>query len=202
MFTSIWYPEGVSKRFQYRSGAWRARKSLVRAQPPSAAMALQSSSTPALGTCVRKQPAAARSRDVGEYSPTVPRASAAVAGESSAAVAGEYSRAHAARRVRQRPAAPARYEDLGLQGFPQIKVEEPEWTGMPTDGEDSPSLPWADHLVQSLVSNGHLPSHSQKEIVLQAWSDCSGINAEKFSWNELQDAIRRIIGADVSLELY
>ena len=37
---------------------------------------------------------------------------------------------------------------------------------------------------------------------LKLWSDCSGINAEKFSWNELQDAMKRIIGADVSLGLY
>ena len=51
-------------------------------------------------------------------------------------------------------------------------------------------------------SNGHLPSHSQKKVQLQAWSDCSGINAEKFAWADLQYAIRRIIGAEVSLTLY
>ena len=120
---------------------------------------------------------------LGEYSPTV---------------------AHVTRCVRRRPAAaaPAMYEDLGLQGFPQREVEEPEWVGMPPDGDNSPSLPWADHVVHVLVSNGHLPSHSQKKVQLQAWSDCSGINAEKFAWNELQDAMRRIIGADVSLVLY
>ena len=151
---------------------------------------------------------------VGEYSSTVapvtrvrkrPAAQDSVAGEYSSAVAPVTCR------VRKRPAAahdssaavPARYEASSLQGFPKVReVEEPEWARIPLDGDGPPGLPWADHIVHTLVSNGHLPRSAQKKIELQVWSDCSGINSEKFSWNELQDAIRRIIGADVSLALY
>ena len=135
----------------------------------------------------------------------------------------EYSPAVApvARRVRKRPAAahngnageyssvpavPARYEDdnRGLQGLPRMReVEEPAWARIPEDYHEALGLlPWADDIVHTLVSHDHLPRSSQKKIELQVWSDCSGINSEKFAWNELQDSIRRIIGADVSLELY
>ena len=146
-------------------------------------------------------------RDVGEYSPMARGEHPAAAPNAPDRDVGEYSPTVARvtrRRVGRRPAsaAPARYEDLGFQSFPQIEVEEPEWVGMPPNGENSPSLPWADHVVHTLVSNGHLPSHSQKQVQLQAWSDCSGINSEKLAWNELQDAMRRIIGAVVSLDLY
>ena len=82
------------------------------------------------------------------------------------------------------------------------EVEEPEWARIPLDGDGPPGLPWADHVVHTLVSNGHLPSSALNQIELQVWSDCSGINSEKFAWNELRDAIRRIIGADVVLALY
>ena len=153
----------------------------------------------------RKRPAsgAPHEEDVGEYSPTV--APATDVGEYSPTTRGEHpAAAHVTCRVRRRPAAvaPATYEDFGLQAFPQRVEQEPEWVGAPPDGDNYPSLPWADNVVHALVSNGHLPSHSQKEVLLQAWSDCSGINAEMFAWNEFQDAIRRIIGADVSLALY
>ena len=131
-----------------------------------------------------KRPAAARGRDAGEYS-----SPAAARGRD----AGEYSSA----------AVPATYEAPDLQGVPRKKeVEEPQWARIPLDGDGPPGLPWADHVVHTLVSNGHLPSSALNQIELQVWSDCSGINSEKFAWNELRDAIRHIIGADVVLALY
>ena len=178
-----------------------------------------------LVTRVRKRPAAANARDVGHHSSAVAAttvterdvweySSEGNAGEYSSAAApdavherdvGEYSSAvaHVTRRVRKRPsaAAPATYEAEGLEGLAQTRmVEEPTWARKSGDG--SPGLPWADDVVHTLVRHGILPSGSNKKLQLQLWSDCSGINAEKFSWNKLQDAIRRIIGADVSLALY
>ena len=76
------------------------------------------------------------------------------------------------------------------------------WARKTFGGDNSPGIPWADNIVHTMVRNGHLLRNSQKKVELQLWSDCSGINSEKFAWNELQDAIRRIIGADVSLALF
>ena len=178
---------------------------------------------------VRKRPAAAHKGDVGEYSSGVGpvlhpvAAHGGDAGEYSSSAetlvmhppaahegnAGEYSSAEAQaprrapRRVRKRPSAaiPARYEadSFDLQAK---QGEEPMWAHKTFDGYESPGIPWADNVVESLILADWLPRDSQKKVDLQLWSDCSGINSEKFAWNELQDAIRRIIGADVSLRLY
>ena len=52
------------------------------------------------------------------------------------------------------------------------------------------------------MSNGHLPSQSTKSVVLNVWSDCSGINSEMFALQALSDSIREIIGGDVQENLY
>ena len=59
-----------------------------------------------------------------------------------------------------------------------------------------------DHLVKTLVSNGHLPSQSTKSVNPNVWSDCSGINSEMFALQALSDSIREIIGANVQCNLY
>ena len=134
--------------------------------------------------CIRKRPAVACKWHAGEYSSATASVTRSV-------------------RTRRTVATPAKYEADNLHGWPPpLTVEEPLWARKAFDGDASPKLPWADTIVHTLVRNGHLPSNSQKKLRLQLWSDCSGINAEKFSWNELQDAINRIIGADVSLALY
>ena len=185
----------------------------------------QLSSAPGRGRPARKRPAAASARDAGEYSSAIDHFAAAVAHEgnvweyssaeerSAAAVAhegdvGEYSPAAppVTRRARRRPAAavPVRYEADDFQGLPPATAmaDEPEWARKTFDAGAPVGLPWADDIVHKLVHNGHLPSSSQKKVNLKLWSDCSGINSEKFSWSELQDAMKRIIGADVSLGLY
>ena len=143
----------------------------------------QPCSMPARAKRVRKRPAAVRNRDVGEYSSTA---------------------APVTCRVRKRPAAAtaAQYEGISAQSLPQTREPLPEWACTAPEGDEFPRQPWAEHIVRTLVSNGHLPRSSQKKVQLQVWSDCSGINSEKFAWNEIQDAINRIIGADVSLMLY
>ena len=127
------------------------------------------------------------------------------------------TRAPVTRSVRKRPAAargrdageyssaavPATYEASDLQGVPRMKeVEERDLARIPLDGDGPPGLPWADHVVHTLVSNGHLPSSALNQIELQVWSDCSGEDSEKLAWDELRDTIRRIIGADVVVSLY
>ena len=76
-------------------------------------------------------------------------------------------------------------------------------------GSHSTRWRWASRATMGGPRCPHIgqqrPSAEQctaSEIELQVWSDCSGINSEKFAWNELRDAIRRIIGADVVLALY
>ena len=178
----------------------------------------QPSSAPGRGRRARKRPAAANTRDAGvhssavaalvgdagEYSSAVERSAAAVAHEGDA---GEYSPAASSvtNRVRRRPmaAVPVRYEADDFQGLlAKATTEEPEWARKTFDAGAPVELSWADDIVHTLVRDGHLPSSSQKKVHLKLWSDCSGINAEKFSWNEIQDAMKRIIGADVSLGLY
>ena len=149
-------------------------------------------------------PGAAPDKDVGKFLPTTCGCSGAVLDKD----IGEYSPIEPVKHSQScAPAAPAtrvrrKTTPAMAQGSPQMEDVEPDWAGKPFDGDCLPNLPWADHVVNVLVSNGHLPSHSQKKVQLQAWSDCSGINAEKFAWADLQDAIRRIIGAEVSLTLY
>ena len=150
--------------------------------------------------------AAALVRDAGEYSSAIEHSAADAAHGGDV---GEYSPAMppVTRRVLRRPAAaiPVKYEDDGFQGLPPATAtaEEPQWAHTTFDAGAPVELPWADNIVHTLVRNGHLPSIiSQTKVTLKLWSDCSGINAEKFSWNELQDAMKRIIGADVSLGLY
>ena len=58
------------------------------------------------------------------------------------------------------------------------------------------------HLVKTLVSNGHLPSQSTKSVNINVWYDCSGINYEMFALQALSDIIREIIGANVQCNLY
>ena len=176
---------------------------------PAAGDVGEYSSTSALATHPVALPVAP---DVGEYSSTEALATHPVAppvalvAHPAAVHVGEHSatRAPVTRRVRQRPAAvsPAEYEDLSAQSLPQASQQLPEWVCMAPDGDEMPRLPWADHIVHTLVSNGHLPRSSRKKVELQMWTDCSGINSEKFAWNELQDAMCRIIGAHVSLMLY
>ena len=52
------------------------------------------------------------------------------------------------------------------------------------------------------MSNGHLPGQSTKSVVLNVWSDCSGINSEMFALQALSDSIKEIIGGDVQKNLY
>ena len=165
--------------------------------PPTRSACGQPSSAPGCGKRARKRPAAA-SASAAEHAP-------AVVHEGNA---GEYSPAAPPRRVLRRPVAavPVRYEvsSPGFQGssLTTVTAEEPEWARLRYSSGEPVRLSWADDIVHTLVRNGHLPSSSQKKVHLKLWSDCSGINSEKFSWNELQDAMRRIIGADVSLGLY
>ena len=184
--------------------------------PPTRSACGQPSSAPGCGKRARKRPAAA-SASAAEHAPAV--VNEMHAGEYSSAAehapavvhegnAGEYSPAAPPRRVLRRPVAavPVRYEasSPGFQGssLTTVTAEEPEWARLRYSSGEPVRLSWADDIVHTLVRNGHLPSSSQKKVHLKLWSDCSGINSEKFSWNELQDAMRRIIGADVSLGLY
>ena len=67
------------------------------------------------------------------------------------------------------------------------------------------TIPWnqmGNHLVRTLVSNGHLPSQSTKSVNINVWSDCSGINSEMFALQALSDNIRGIIGGNVQWNLY
>ena len=122
------------------------------------------------------------------------------------------SAAHRGRHVCKRPAArgrdlntaPVSYEPPDtVSVVPSGPAPQPAWAYGPLDGESWHAPPWADHIVHTLIANGHLPRRADgKRLVLQLWSDCSGINSEMFSWAELRDAILRIIGADVALSLY
>ena len=175
-------------------------------------------SMPARAKRVRKRPAAARKRVVGEYSSTAAPATDPVAAHhmdlGPAAVHDvdrdvvEYSSTmgpvicRGRKRGRPRLRTPAQYEGISAQSLPQTREPLPEWACTAPKGDEFPRQPWADHIVRTLVSNGHLPRSSQKKVQLQVWSDCSGINSEKFAWNEIQEAINRLIGADVSLMLY
>ena len=58
------------------------------------------------------------------------------------------------------------------------------------------------HIVRTLVSNGHLPSQSTKSVNINVWSDCSGINSEMFALQTLSDNIKEIIGGNVQWNLY
>ncbi|MFM7984793.1 MAG: hypothetical protein ACKPKO_36270, partial [Candidatus Fonsibacter sp.] len=59
-----------------------------------------------------------------------------------------------------------------------------------------PEIDWGNHLVRTLVSNGHLPSQSTKSVNINVRSDCSGINSEMFAPQELSDSIQEIFGGD------
>ena len=77
----------------------------------------------------------------------------------------------------------------------------PPWLRRP-EGRPFPSTPWADHMVRALVAGGNLPSPVSKTMVLNLWSDCSGIHSEMHALKELSASIMRITGADVQWNLF
>jgi len=97
-------------------------------------------------------------------------------------------------------AAPAAYE-RDAPWHAGLDPEKPQWTPRP-HSQPFPEIKWGNHLVRTLVSNGHLPSQSTKSVNINVWSDCSGINSEMFALQALSDSIREIIGANVQCNLY
>ena len=82
-----------------------------------------------------------------------------------------------------------------------LAPEKPQWTPRP-HSQPFPDIKSGNHLVNTLVSNGHLPSQSTKSVNINVWSDCSGINSEMFALQTLSDNIKEIIGATVQCNLY
>ena len=94
------------------------------------------------------------------------------------------------------PAASLAAYERDAPWYAGLAVEMPQWTPR---AHSQPFLEHkrGNHLVRTLVSNGHLPSQSTKSVNLNVWSDCSGINSETFALQALSDSIREIIGAKV-----
>ena len=186
------------------AGEYSPAKRVVRKRPAAATHNAQDG--------VAKRPAAAthNAQDGGaaEYSSATLNAHDGGAGEYSSA--GSFAALESMPRTRCKKNSstpdPAMYDAPDPHDLPPLhEPGEPDWAIPGSElrwASEWPSLPWADRIVHTLVSGGHLPRSAHKEIVLQLWSDCSGINSEMFAWRGIQDAIKRIIGADVNLSLH
>ena len=93
------------------------------------------------------------------------------------------------------PAATPAASERDAPWHARLEPEKPQWTPRP-HSQPFPENQMGNHLVRTLVSNGHLPSQSTKSVNLNVWYVCSGINYEMFALQALSDRIREIIGGN------
>ena len=76
------------------------------------------------------------------------------------------------------------------------------WTQPPAGSSPVQQHPWPDHIIDVLTSHGFLPAQAVASLKFFVWSDCSGMNCEKFSMADLSAAMRQRMGLNVEWILF
>ena len=97
---------------------------------------------------------------------------------------------------------PALYDHDDQEWLEEASQPAQPWTQPQTYHFPVEQHPWADHIINLLVSHGFLPARAQVSLSLSCWSDCSGINSEGFSMADLSAAMRKLMGVTLEWNLY